>query len=97
MASKKVKLMFDGVSEECLVRTDANGETVCYARSGRIAKFGGIKTDKDLAKAVKLHNDHNKQPVVLAEDVDDGPDAELEAWLGIADQASEDEESGLDE
>lgn len=73
---KTIKLMFDGVLEECLVR-EGETETVCYAKSGRFAKF---PNDVNLAKAAKRHNENNKNKPAPPDDAQD--DAELAEWLG---------------
>lgn len=71
-----VKLMFDGVEQECLVVTDKNGETVCYAKDHRFVKFpAGVK----LADAVKKHNKHNAEVPLPPEDTAQAE--ELAAWL----------------
>lgn len=78
MASKTVKLMFDGVEDECLVQTDRNGEIVCHTRDGRFVKFAN---DIDLKAAIKDHNKANSdvpEPPGAQEAADD----ELKEWLG---------------
>lgn len=72
---KTIKLMFDGVLEECLVR-EGETETVCYAKNGRFAKF---PNDVKLAEAAKRHNENNKIKPDLPDD--DLEDAELAEWM----------------
>lgn len=93
--AKTVKLMFDGVLEECLVRTDGNGETECITRDDRRIYF---PKDADLRESVKSHNEANKERPILAEDAPPLVDEELEAWLGNTDETetadeADDEES----
>lgn len=77
MATNTVKLMVDGVLEESLVRTDANGEYACKTRSGRVFFF---PKGSDLVAEVKKHNAANSTKPVLAEDVENTDDSEWNEW-----------------
>lgn len=57
-----IELYFDGKSESCAVTTDANGEYLCTAPSGRFAKF---PAGADLKKAAARHNAANSQEVEI--------------------------------
>ena len=77
MASKTIKLMFDGELRDCLVHTDPAGEIVAYARDGRHVKFpAGCNLDA----AVKAHNKVNGDKPMLAEEVE-AQQSELAAFL----------------
>lgn len=74
---KTIKLHFDGVEEECLVTTAADGEIVCYARDKRFVKF---PAGTDLKAAAKEHNKANSDVPVTAEEVE-AKKAEMDAWF----------------
>lgn len=87
MASRIVKIFFDGEEKECLVQTSANGEYVCTARDGQFVKFPaapeGQDADAHIDAQVAAHNADDSNvivPVTAEEEAE--KKAELDAWLG---------------
>jgi hypothetical protein len=76
MALNTIKVMFDGVLEECLVVETAT-EITCMTRDRRFVKF---PPDVDIKAAVTEHNKANGDKPMLAEEVE-AVNAELNAWF----------------
>ena len=72
MKPKIVKLMFDGVTKDCEVSIDSNGEYLCLATDGRFIKF---PKDSDLADLVEKHNTANSAVPILTSNENPRDDA----------------------
>ncbi len=66
MTSDTIRLMFDGVLEDCIVEHDKNGEVICYSKTGRFIKF---PNGSDLAIEADKHNMANSIIPVFAKNV----------------------------
>jgi|GEM_PF-5827947 len=87
MSTKKIKLFFDGVQEECLVVPQGD-ELVAYARDGRFVKFPAKyphgpkeRQFRSFEEAVEAHNEANCAIPVLPDPDEEKAKDELAQWL----------------